>query len=59
MKNPFKRIIAVLFLVGLLPVCFILYEFNALTENEKIVRDSYQNQLEAILYSINQYSDDA
>ena len=58
MKNPLKRIIAVLVLVGLLPIGLILYELNSLTENERIVRESYQNQLEAILYSINQYSDD-
>ena len=58
MRNPLKRIIAVLVLVGLLPVGLILYELNSLTANEKIVRESYQNQLEAILYSVNQYSDD-
>jgi two-component system phosphate regulon sensor histidine kinase PhoR len=36
----------------------LLFELNALTGNEKIVREIYQNQLDAILYSINQYSDD-
>src|SRR6187399_1328974 len=56
--TPLKRIIAVLILVGLLPVCLIVYELNAVSANEKIVRESYQNQLEAILYSVNQYSDD-
>jgi two-component system phosphate regulon sensor histidine kinase PhoR len=53
-----KRIIAVLVVVALLPIGFILYELNSLTENEKIIREIYQNQLDAILYSINQYSDD-
>lgn len=53
-----KRIIAVLVVVALLPIGFILYELNSLTENEKLVREIYQNQLDAILYSINQYSDD-
>jgi two-component system phosphate regulon sensor histidine kinase PhoR len=58
MRNPLKRIIAVFILIALLPVGFILFELNALTENEKIVREIYENQLDAILYSINQYSDD-
>jgi len=58
MRNPLKRIIAAFILIALLPVGFILFELNALTANEKIVREIYQNQLEAILYSINQYSDD-
>ena len=58
MRNPLKRIVAVFILVALLPVGFILFELNALTENEKIVREIYENQLAAILYSINQYSDD-
>ena len=53
-----KRIIAVLVVVALLPIGFILYELNSLTQNEKIIREIYQNQLDAILYSINQYSDD-
>ena len=53
-----RRIIAVLLVVALLPIGFILYELTTLSENERIVRESYQNQLDAILYSINQYSDD-
>jgi two-component system, OmpR family, phosphate regulon sensor histidine kinase PhoR len=53
-----KRIITVLVIVALLPLGFIVYELNSLTENEKIVREIYQNQLDAILFSINQYSDD-
>jgi two-component system, OmpR family, phosphate regulon sensor histidine kinase PhoR len=58
MRNPLKQIIAVFVVIALLPIGFILYELNSLTENEKIVREIYQNQLDAILYSINQYSDD-
>ena len=58
MRNPLKRIIAAFILIALLPVGFILFELNSLTANEKIVREIYQNQLDAILYSINQYSDD-
>lgn len=58
MKNPLKRITIAFMVVAILPVGFIFYELNALTENEKIIRESYQNQLDAILFSINQYSDD-
>ena len=58
MRNPMKKITTVLVVVALLPVGFIVYELNALTENEKMVREIYQNQLDAILFSINQYSDD-
>jgi two-component system phosphate regulon sensor histidine kinase PhoR len=58
MRKPMRRIIAVLLVVALLPIGFILYELTTLSENERIVRESYQNQLDAILYSINQYSDD-
>lgn len=58
MRNPLKRITTVFIVIALLPVGFILYELNALTENERIVREIYQNQLDAILYSVNQYSDD-
>lgn len=58
MRNPLKRITIVFIVIAVLPVGFILYELNALTENEKIVREIYQNQLDAILYSVNQYSDD-
>jgi two-component system phosphate regulon sensor histidine kinase PhoR len=53
-----KSILSVLVIVALLPIGFILYELSSLTENEKIVREIYQNQLDAILYSVNQYSDD-
>ena len=58
MRNPLKRITTIFIVIALLPVGFILYELNSLTENEKIVREIYQNQLDAILYSVNQYSDD-
>ncbi len=58
MRNALQKITLVFILVALLPVGFIVYELSSLNENEKIVREIYQNQLDAILYSINQYSDD-
>lgn len=45
-------------LIALLPMGFIIYELSSLNKNEEIVREIYQNQLDAILYSVNQYSDD-
>lgn len=58
MRNPLKKITIVFILVALLPVSFIVYELSSLNKNEKIIREIYQNQLDAILYSVNQYSDD-
>lgn len=50
-------IIAILVIV--LPILsFSIYEFSSLRNNEKIVETIYNNQLEAILFSINQYSSD-
>jgi two-component system, OmpR family, phosphate regulon sensor histidine kinase PhoR len=58
MRKPLQKIVLVFVLVALLPVGFIAYEFGSLNKNEKIVREIYENQLDAILFSINQYSDD-
>ena len=58
MRSPLKKITLVFVLIAFLPLSFILYELNTLNKNEEIVREIYQNQLDAILYSVNQYSDD-
>jgi two-component system, OmpR family, phosphate regulon sensor histidine kinase PhoR len=58
MRSNLNIITLTFIFIALLPVGFILYELSSLNENEKIVRESYQNQLDAILYSVNQYSDD-
>lgn len=58
MKNRLKKITITFTLIALLPVAFILFELGSVNKNEQIVREIYQNQLEAILYSVNQYSDD-
>jgi two-component system, OmpR family, phosphate regulon sensor histidine kinase PhoR len=58
MKNSLQRITFTFIAIALLPIGYILYELSLLSKNEKIVRDAYQNQLDAILYSVNQYSDD-
>jgi two-component system phosphate regulon sensor histidine kinase PhoR len=58
MRSPLRKITIAFILIALIPVGFILYELNSLNKNEEIVREIYQNQLDAILYSVNQYSDD-
>jgi two-component system phosphate regulon sensor histidine kinase PhoR len=43
----------------LLPALFFaVYEINSLTSNERIIERIYNNQVEAILYSVNQFSED-
>src|ERR1700755_409473 len=58
MQSPLRKIILVFILIALLPAIFLIYELSELNKNENIVRETYQNQLDAILYSVNQYSDD-
>lgn len=58
MQSPLRKIVLVFILIALLPAIFLIYELAELNKNENIVRETYQNQLDAILYSVNQYSDD-
>jgi two-component system phosphate regulon sensor histidine kinase PhoR len=59
MNNPIKKITLILILIILLPVIFFsLYEINTLNESEKVIEETYNNQLDAILFSVNQYSED-
>lgn len=54
-----QRIGLLLTLVFLLPAIFFsVYELSSLDEDEEMIQDIYQKQLEAILFSVNQYSDD-
>lgn len=54
-----KKILLILLILILLPVAFlVINELNSLNENESILEDIYSNQLEAILFSVNQYSGD-
>ena len=49
----------ILFNALLLPaVLFAIFEFSALSSNEKVIQQVYDNQLETIVFSVNQYSDD-
>jgi two-component system phosphate regulon sensor histidine kinase PhoR len=59
MNNPIKKIALILVLVILLPVLFFsLYEINTLNESEKVIEQTYNNQLDAIFFSVNQFSED-
>lgn len=59
MKNSFRKILILLLVILILPtLVFIIYEIGTLHQNEKVIEEIYNNQLDAILFSVNQYSDD-
>ena len=59
MKNRITSITIILAIVILLPALFFSsYEIARMTENEKQLENTYNKQLDAILFSINLYSDD-
>lgn len=54
-----KKIGIILLLIIILPIGFLIFnELGKLSETEKVLEETYNNQLQAILYSVNQYSDD-
>lgn len=60
MNSSLKRIGLILLMVILLPTLFYsVYEISSLSQNEEAIADIYERQLDAFLFSINQYSDDA
>ncbi len=59
MNNPIKKIALILILIIILPaLIFSIYEINSLNESERVIEGIYNNQLDAILFSVNQYSED-
>ncbi len=59
MNSSLRKVSFLIITIIVLPVVvFSLFEIGNLRQNEKIIQDIYRNQLNAILYSINQYSDD-
>jgi len=59
MKNRITSITIILAIVILLPALFFSsYEIARMTENEKQLENTYNKQLDAILFSINLFSDD-
>lgn len=59
MNSSLRKIGLLILAVIILPVLvFSVFEIGNLRQNEKVIQDIYRNQLDAILFSINQYSDD-
>ncbi len=59
MTKPIKKIILFLILIIALPILFFLFkESSNLSETENMIESIYQKQLDAVLFSINQYSED-
>ena len=59
MKSKSQRIIIIIFATIVLPmVSYVLYEVSTLNENEELIEDIYKNQLETMIFSVNQYSND-
>lgn len=59
MKSPLKSTILIILVVIFVPtIIFSIYEIGSLRSNEKVIENIYNNQLDAILYSVNQYSED-
>jgi|ERR1035437_9282766 two-component system phosphate regulon sensor histidine kinase PhoR len=54
-----RKIGIILLLIVFLPALFFsVYEIGSLNQNETIIEEIYNNQLEVILSSVNQYSED-
>lgn len=59
MNKTVKRIVIILVILILLPAAFLtINEVISLNQNEEVIGRIYANQLDAILYSVNQYSED-
>jgi two-component system, OmpR family, phosphate regulon sensor histidine kinase PhoR len=59
MRSSVRKIGLLILIVLVLPVLFFtVFELGSLKQNEKVIQDIYRNQLDAILFSINQHSDD-
>lgn len=59
MNKTLTKIGILLVMIFLLPAGFFsIYQLNSLNKNELIIEEIYNNQLDAILFSVNQYSAD-
>ncbi|MCB9211605.1 MAG: hypothetical protein H6609_19760 [Ignavibacteriales bacterium] len=59
MQPSIKKIGTILIVIVLLPlVIFTFYELSKLSDNEKVIEDIYSEQLNTIIFSVNQYTDD-
>ena len=56
-RSPLPRILLILLLLALLPALFFTaYELNTLSDNEELIGSIYRQQLDAILFSVNQHA---
>ena len=59
MNSSMKKIALLFLAIIIVPLLvFSIYEIGGLKQNEKVIQGIYRNQLDAILYSVNQYSED-
>ncbi len=59
MTSPLRKTGILILGIIIFPVLiFSIFEIGSMRQNEKVIQNIYRNQLEAILFSINQYSDD-
>lgn len=59
MKSTTNRLILTITGTILLPlILFTVYEISSIKESEEVIEKVYRDQLDAILFSVNQYSDD-
>ena len=59
MNNTLRRIGIILIAVIVVPaLLFITFELSSLNSNERVIEKIYESQLDAILFSVNQYSQD-
>lgn len=59
MSSSLRKVSLLIMAIIVLPVLvFSIFEIGDFRQNEKVIQNIYKNQLDAILFSINQYSDD-
>ena len=59
MNNPFRKIALFLLVIIILPIIFFTSrEIISLSENESVLSEIYKKQIESLLFSLNQYSED-
>jgi len=59
MSFSFKKIVFIISIIILLPlIVYTVYEINGLSEREKIIENIYSEQLNTIIFSVNQYAED-
>ena len=59
MKSTLFKTLTILIAVIFIPILFFtVYEISSLNSNEQVLDQIYANQLDAILFSVNQYSED-